>query len=111
MTDILSEEELKALTLLAKNRRLLLILVPESATDKFVAKLTSWSNFCLDTKLIPPLYVPAVKQGDGLICPYCGSPASQNIDMHGRSCEWRKATERWAFSQIEIDETFGGEIA
>jgi hypothetical protein len=106
MKNPLSDEELNALQVLAKNQRLFVILVPENATDKFVAQLTSWTNFCLDTKLIPPLWVPATKQGNGLACPYCGSFASQNLDMHERSCEWRIATERWAHAQIQIEEDF-----
>jgi hypothetical protein len=107
MTDVMTDEELKALVLLTKNRRLMLILVPENAPDEFVARLTAWSNFCLDTKLIPPLWLPVAKQGDGLVCPYCAGKPGQHLDFHEKDCEWRKAAERWGGAQLQIDEEFG----
>ena len=107
MTSPLTEEEGKALALLGKNHRLLIILVPENAPDKFVAQLTTWSNFCLDTKLLPPIWLPVVKQGDGLVCPYCSSKPSQHLEFHEHGCEWRMAMERWGGAPLQIDAEFG----
>ena len=111
MTPLLTDEEGKALALLGKNRRLLLILIPENATDEFVARLTTWSNFCLDTKLLPPIWLPVVKEGNGLLCPYCGSYATQKVKAHKLNCEWRVALERWGGAQLQIDEEFGNKYA
>lgn len=107
MAGPLSDEESEALQLLAKNRRLLVILVPASASDEFVARLTAWSNFCLDTKLLPPLWLATSKEGDGLVCPYCGLPSMRTIEGHAPDCEWAQAAVRWGGAQIQIDEEFG----
>lgn len=103
---LLNEEELKALALLAEHHRLSIMIVPEDVTDEFMARLTTWNNFVMDTKLLPPLTVPGSMKGDGLVCPYCEQPASQNIQLHLPTCAWKKAVTRWAMSQIQIDEEF-----
>jgi len=42
--DIMTDEEVAALALLAKNQRIMVILVPDSAPNEFVARLTAWSK-------------------------------------------------------------------
>lgn len=105
----LTEAEGKALKLLAKNHRLLITLVPKNIPDGFMARLTVWQNFVLDTKLLPPLFVPAErsKTGDGLVCPYCGVPATVHLDLHLPTCEWQLGAHRYAGGMIGIDEEFG----
>lgn len=97
---------MNALQVLAKNRRLMIVLVPESATDRFVAKLTSWVNYVLDVKMEAPLPHPIKVEGDGLTCPYCGVPASMEYQLHKPDCTWRQAIIRWASSQTQIERDF-----
>jgi hypothetical protein len=107
MTDeLLTAEEMAALQLLAQNHRLLIILVPNGVPDRFVAQLTSWSNFALDTRLLPPNPLPVARKGDGLVCPYCGTKATSGITAHDLKCDYRQAFTRWGMTQIEIDEKF-----
>lgn len=108
MKSPMSEEEGAALALLAENHRVMVILIPEDVPDEFAARLTTWSNFILDTKLMPPVALPVVKRGDGLVCPYCGVPASQAPDAHASDCDWREAIVRWAAAQMQIEEEYGG---
>ena len=109
MTELLSEAEKDAIALLSKNHRLAITIVPKDVPDGFMARLTVWQNFVLDTKLLPPLFLPATKSrhGDGLVCPYCGSPASQHLDLHSRDCEWRLAAERFGAGMLQVEEDFG----
>lgn len=107
MNDILSPEELDAMELLSKNHKLLVILVPKGVPDDFSARLTTWSNYILDTRLIPPLPVPVAQKGDGLVCPYCEAPATTQIDAHVPGCIWVTAVTRWGAAQMEIEEEFG----
>lgn len=107
--DPLNEGDGEALAHLAKNRRILVILVPADIPDGFVASLTAWSNFALDTRLMPPLALPVVKRGNGIVCPYCGVPANKNLELHAPDCLWRAAMTRWAQAQIAIQEQFGVE--
>jgi hypothetical protein len=106
MSDLLTGEETAALQLLAKNKRLIIILAPKDAPDRFLAQLTTWSNFALDTRLIPPNPLPVVRKGDGLVCPYCGTKATNGITAHDPECDYRQAFMRWGAAQIEIDEQF-----
>lgn len=96
-----------AMRILEGRRRLLILIVPETASDELAKRLTTWSNYILDTKLIPPIPVPATRQGDGLICPYCGigikARFPQDISIHKEDCEWRVAMKRWALAQVQID--------
>lgn len=107
--DPLNEGDGEALAHLAKNRRLLVILVPKDVPDEFVARLTTWSNFALDTRLMPPLAIPVTKRGDGIVCPYCGVPANKNLELHAPDCLWRTAMTRWAQAQISIERQWGTE--
>jgi hypothetical protein len=106
--ELLTDAERDALALLAQNQRLLITIVPKDIPDRFMARLTAWQNFVLDTKLLPPLFLPAERSrtGDGLVCPYCGAPASQKLDMHAKDCEWAEAAIRWGGAQLQIDEEF-----
>lgn len=102
----LSAEEEAALALLAENRRLLITIVPNDIPDRFMAKLTVWQNFCLDTRLLPPLWIAATRKGDGLVCPYCGVPASAHLNLHLLDCEWREGAMRYGAAMLQIDEEF-----
>lgn len=104
----LTPEEQDALATLAKHNRIMVVLVPEDATDVFAARLSAWVNFALDTRLPLPLALPVTRKGDGLVCPYCDQPAAQAPSLHLPTCEWRQAVERWAGAQVQIDEEFGG---
>lgn len=109
--DPLTEEEMAALDVLSKNHRMAVILIPDRLQGKFAARASSWMNFVLDTGLLPPLPIPIAEDGDGLTCPYCGSVANQNIEMHALDCTWRKAVWRWGAAQLDIDndESLDGE--
>ena len=104
----LTPEESNALGLLGKSHRLLIVIVPKDVPDRFVAHLTAWSNFALDTRLIPPIPLAVIRKGDGLVCPYCGTKATTGITAHDLECEYRKAFTRWGMAQIQIDEEFPG---
>jgi hypothetical protein len=105
MTDF-SKAEQDALKLLADKGRLLVIVVPEDAPDGFVARLTTWSNYILDTKIMLPLPTPVVRKGNGLVCPYCNLPATSEPRLHGIDCDWREAILRWSAAQLQIAEEF-----
>ena len=102
----LTKEEEDALVTLSRNQRLMVLLVPNDVPDRFVAQLTTWTNFILDTKILLPIPLPVTKKGDGLVCPYCHSIASQNVDVHAVTCDWRQAVIRWANAQMQIDKDF-----
>jgi hypothetical protein len=107
--DLMTKAEMDALKVLSRNHRLLVTIVPKRADDRFMAKFTAWQNFVLDTMLLPPLWLPVSEkppQGDGLVCPYCNMPATQNLDMHAPDCEWRQAAYRWGAAQLQINKEF-----
>lgn len=103
-----TDEEVEALRVLAERNRLLVTIVPEGASDRFVASLSVFVNYLLDIQLLPVLPLPAVKSGDGLVCPYCGVPASTKpeYENHAPDCRFRQAIERWAAASMQIDQEF-----
>ncbi len=106
MTPKLGPKERAAIKLLAERARLMVALVPEGVPDEFCMKLTAFVNYLLDVRMLPSLPMPAVKVGDGMSCPYCHvrvttDPAS--FSDHLQACDFRKAIERWAMGNMQID--------
>lgn len=96
-----------ALKILSGQRRIMLTLVPEHASNELCKRVTTWIGFILDTGLLPPMAVPATKVGDGLHCPYCGAGIHatfpKRLSVHKPDCEWRQAVERWSYANVQID--------
>lgn len=89
----------------------MITMVPPGATTEFCDRLRAYVSFLLDVRLPGPMVLPAVKQGSGLICPYCAAPVRStkmtSLDDHARKCEFRIAITRWAMEGMAMDKEYG----
>lgn len=97
----------RAVKVLSKRRRIMLTIVPEGASEELCKRVTTWTDYILDTGLLPPIPIPATLKGDYLTCPYCGvsidAQFPKKLHVHKEGCDWRQAVQRWAYANMVID--------
>jgi hypothetical protein len=81
--------------------RLMIQIAPEGSSDAWLARLASWINFVLDTRMLPP--EPSIP--DALNCPYCGTA------QHRSYCKYATAFARWGRAQEQIQRDFEAPLA